>query len=172
VAAQQGEHVALGRAAEHRGTGDLVLVEVQDRQHGTVVGGVEEADPLPRALQRGGLRLAVADDAGDEQVGVVERGTEGVDERVPELAALVDRAGRRDADVAGDPARRGELAHEREQARVVAGDQRVGLGVGPLEVDVRHDRGAAVPRAGDVEHLLPGPANEPVELRVDEVQAR
>ena len=39
-----------------------------------------------------GLGLAVADHAGDEQVGVVERRAEGVDERVAELAALVDRA--------------------------------------------------------------------------------
>ena len=81
---------------------------------------IEEADPLPRALERRGLGLAVADDAGDEQVGVVERGAEGVHERVAELAALVDRARRRDADVAGDPAGRRELAHEPQQPGLVA----------------------------------------------------
>ena len=80
------------RPAEHRRARDLVAVEVQDRQHGAVAGGVEEAHALPRALERPGLGLAVADDAGDQQVGVVERRAEGVHERVAELAALVDRA--------------------------------------------------------------------------------
>ena len=145
---------------------------MQDRQHRAVARGIEEADPLPRALQRRRLGLAVADDAGDEQIGVVERRAEGVHERVAELAALVDRAGRRHADVAGDPARRRELAHEGEQPGLVGGDARVDLRVGPLEVDVRDDRRAAVARAGDVEHRLLGAADEPVELGVDEVQAR
>ena len=107
----------LARPAEHGRAGDLVLVEVQDRQHGAVAGRVEEADALPGALERAGLGLAVADDAGDQQVGVVEGGAEGVDERVAELAALVDRARGRHADVARDPARGRELADQRAAAR-------------------------------------------------------
>ena len=112
--------VLLARAAEHRRPGDLVLVEVQDRQHGAVARRVEEADPLPRALQRPGLGLAVADHAGDQQVGVVEGGAEGVHERVAELTALVDRARGRDADVAGDAAGRRELADQPPQPGLVA----------------------------------------------------
>ena len=39
--------------------------------------------------------LRVQDDhAGDDQIGIVERGAEGVGERVAELASLVDRSGR------------------------------------------------------------------------------
>ena len=71
---------------------DLVAVEVQDRQHRAVGDRVEELVGMPRGGQRAGLRLAVADDAGDDQIGVVERGAEGVAERVAELAAFVDRA--------------------------------------------------------------------------------
>jgi hypothetical protein len=40
------------------------------------------ADALPRSLQRRRLRLAVADHAGDQQVGVVEGGAEGVDQGI------------------------------------------------------------------------------------------
>ena len=33
---------------------------------------------MPAGRERAGLGLAVADDAGDDQIGVVERGAEGV----------------------------------------------------------------------------------------------
>ena len=92
VALEQRADVVVARAAEHGRAGDLVAVEVQDRQHGAVARRVEEADALPRALERPGLRLAVADDGDDDQVGVVERRAEGVRQHVAELAALVDRA--------------------------------------------------------------------------------
>ena len=49
---------------------------------------------MPARGQRPGLRLAVADDAEDDEIRVVEGRAEGVDEGVAELAALVDRAGR------------------------------------------------------------------------------
>ena len=55
---------------------------------------------MPAGGERSGLGLAVADDAADEEIGVVERGAVGVGERVAELAALVDRAGRLGRDVA------------------------------------------------------------------------
>ena len=65
---------------------------MQDRQHRAVGARVEELVRVPAGGERPGLGLAVADDAGDEQVGVVEGGAVGVGERVAELAALVDRA--------------------------------------------------------------------------------
>ena len=65
-------------AGEHGRVGDLVAVEVQDRQHRAVACRVEELVRVPARGQRPGLGLAVADDAGDEQVGVVERGAVGV----------------------------------------------------------------------------------------------
>ena len=79
---------------------------------------------MPARRERPGLRLAVADDAADEQVGVVERGAVGVHERVAELAALVDRAGRLRRRVARDAARERELAEQPAQALGVARDRR------------------------------------------------
>ena len=59
-------------ARQHGRAGDFVAVQVQDRQHGAVVDGIEELVRVPTGGQRPGFRLAVADDAGDEQIGVVE----------------------------------------------------------------------------------------------------
>src|SRR3954471_4112638 len=100
--------VVVGGPAEHGRPGDLVAVEVQDRQDGAVAGGIEEADALPRTFERRGLRLTVADHTGDQQVGAVEHRAEPMDERIAELTTFVDRTRRLDADMAGDAARRRE----------------------------------------------------------------
>ena len=48
---------------------------------------------MPAGGERPRFRLAVADDAGDDQVGVVERGPVGVAQGVAEFAAFVDQPG-------------------------------------------------------------------------------
>ena len=85
---------------------------MQDRQHAAVAGRVEELVAVPAGGQRPGLRFAVADDAGDDQVRIVERGPVGVAQRVAEFAAFVDAAGRLRGDVAGDAAGEAELLEQ------------------------------------------------------------
>ena len=91
-------------AREEARVGDLVAVQVQDRQHAAVASRVEKLVAVPAGGQRAGLRFAVADDAGDDQVRVVERGAVGVAQRVAELAAFVNAARRLRGDVAGNAA--------------------------------------------------------------------
>ena len=97
---------------------------------------------MPARGERPGLRLAVADDAGDEQVGIVERRAVRVHERVAELAALVDRARRLGRDVARDAARERELPEQPAQPLLVAADVRVDLAVRALEIGVGDERRA------------------------------
>jgi len=100
----------LGRdPCKHGRIRDLVSVQMQDRQHRAVDPRVQELVGMPTRCERSGLGLAVSDDAGDEQVGVVEGGAVGVCEGVAELSALVDRAGRLRRGVARDSAREREL---------------------------------------------------------------
>ena len=112
VAAHERCELLLRDPREHRRVRDLVAVQVQDRQHAAVRLRIHELVRVPARRERPGLRLAVADDAGDEQPRVVEGGAVRVRERVAELAALVDRAGRLGRRVARDPARERELAEE------------------------------------------------------------
>ena len=119
-----------------------------------------------------GLGLAVADDARDDQVRVVERRAVGVREGVAELAALVDRAGRLGRDVARDAAREAELLEQLLHPVGVLGDVGVDLAVGALEVRVRDQRRAAVPRADDVDHVQVVLLDDPVQVDVEQVQAR
>ncbi len=93
----------LRDAGEEAGVGDLVAVEMEDREHAAVSGRIEELVAVPAGGERSGLRLAVADDAGDDQVRVVERCPIGVAQGVPELAPLVNAARRLGATWLGMP---------------------------------------------------------------------
>ena len=74
AALDEGAQLRVRDAREDRRVGDLVAVEVEDRQDRAVVDRVEELVRLPARGQRAGLGLAVADDAAHDQIRVVERG--------------------------------------------------------------------------------------------------
>ena len=171
VALHQCHELPLRDAREHGRVRNLVAVQVQDGENGAVRHRVQELVRVPARRQRPGLGLAVADYAADEQVGVVVGGTVCVRERVPQLAALVDRAGRLGRGVARNPTRERELAEELAQPVLARADVRVELGVRALEVRVRDDPRPAVPRPGDVDRVqLPG-ADRAVQVHPDQVQA-
>ena len=69
-------------ASEYGRVADLVAIEMQDRQHRSVGNWVQKLVGLPCGRERTGFRLTVADDAGDDQVGIVERRAERMAERV------------------------------------------------------------------------------------------
>ncbi len=125
---------------------------------------------MPARRERARLRLPVADDTGDSEAGVVERRAVGVRERVAELAALVDRAGRLRCGVARDPAGERKLPEQRAEPRLVSRDVRIELRVRPLEVCLRDDRRAAVAGAADEDRVEVALADRTVEVRVEEVE--
>ena len=163
------DRVVVG-AAEHGRPRDLVAVEVQDRQDRAVTGGVEEVDALPRAGEGAGLGLAVSDHARHDELRVVERGAEGVDQRVAELTTFVDRAWRRHAHVTRHPVRGGELTEQATHPVGVPRHLGVHLGVRALEVHVGEDRRAPMPGTGHIDHVGVALADHPVEVRVQEAQ--
>ena len=66
-------------------------------------------------------------------------------ERVPELAAFVDRAWCLGRGVARNAAWEGELAEELAKSRFILGHMRVKLCIRPLEIGVRDDGRAPMP---------------------------
>ena len=172
VAFHQRAQLVLGNPREHGRVGDLVAVEMQHRQHRSVADRVQELVRVPARGQRAGLRLAVADDAADQQVRVVEHSAVGVQQRVPQLSPLVDRARRLGSDVAGDAAGKRELAQQPAQPLLVVADVGVDFGVRPLQIRVGHDPRPAVAGAGDVDHVQIARSDHPVQVRVEEVETR
>ena len=93
-AAEEVVQLLVGDAGEDRRVGDLVAVEVQDRQDDAVGARVDELVGLPAGGQRAGLGFAVTDDARDEEARVVHDRAVGVRQGVAQLAAFVDGARR------------------------------------------------------------------------------
>ena len=100
---------------------------------------------MPARGQRAGLGLAIADHAGDDQIGIVESRAEGMRKRIAELAALVDRAGRLRRGVARDAARERKLPEQPPHPLGVRADVRVDLAVGAFEIGVGDEPGPPWP---------------------------
>ena len=124
---------------------------------------------MPRRGQRSGFRLAVADDAGDNEIGIVEHRPERMTERITQLAALVDRARTLWRCVARNASRKRKLNKELPQPGLVLADVWIDLAVGALEISVGHDGRAAVSGAGHVNHVEVVFLDDPVQVHVDEV---
>jgi len=150
--------------------GDLVAVEMKDGQDGAVGGGIKELVGMPACGERTGLGFAVADDAGDDEIGIVEGCSIGVDEGVSELAAFVDGAGSFGRDVAGDSVGPAELAEEALDAVAIPLDVRIDFGVGAFEIGVRHEARTAVSGTNDVDHIEVAFSDEAVPVDVEEVE--
>ena len=159
----------MGHAAENRGVGDLVAVQVQDGQHGAVALGVQELVGLPAGGQRAGLSLAVAHRDRGDQVGVVKDSAEGMGDGVAQLAAFIDGARGLGRHVAGDAAREAELLEQPAHAFLVTADVGVDLAVGAVQVGVGHKEVAAVARTGDQDEVLVILLDNAVQVHVDKV---
>src|SRR5262249_39830645 len=155
---------------ENAGIGDLVAVKVKDRQNRPGRRWVEEFVGMPARRQRSSFRFAVADDAGNDQIGVVERRSVGVRDGIAELAAFVYRTGRLRRYVARDAAGGRELGEQALQPLLVARDVRETLMVGPLEMGVRNQAGPAMPGARNVDHVEVVLLDQPVQVNVDEIE--
>ena len=72
------------------GIGDFVSVQMQNRQHRSISRGIQEFVGMPTGRERPRFRFTVADDAGYDQTGIVERGSIRVSERITEFSTFVD----------------------------------------------------------------------------------
>ncbi len=172
VAGEELQKLGGGNSSQHRGSGDLVPVQMQDGQHGAVPSGVEEFVRVPSRGRRPGFGLSVAHHTGDHQVGVVECSPEGMAQRVAELTALVDGPRGLRAAVTGDAAGEGELAEQPSHTVTVAPNVGISLAVGAFEPGVGHDGRSPVTWAayeyGAEVHRL----DATTQVSVDEVEPR
>ena len=80
VAADQLGQFLAADTRQHRRICDLEAVEMKDRKNRAIARGIEKLVGVPTGGQCTRLRLAVADDAGDDQIGIVESRAIGVDQ--------------------------------------------------------------------------------------------
>ena len=172
VSGHQRRQFLLRDPCEHCRVGDLPTVQVQDRQHHAVAARIEKPVAVPCGGQRPGLRFAVADDADDGEVRVVEGRAERVRKRVPEFAALLNGPGCFRGGMAGHATRVRELLEEPAHAVGVSRHVGVELRIAAVQPGVRVHRWAAVAWSGDEQHGLIPLHDDTVQVCVDEVQPR
>ena len=90
VAAQQFRQFLAADARQDGRIGDLEAVEMKDRKHRAIARGIEKFVGVPAGSQSAGFGFAIADDASDDQVRIVESRAIGVRQRIAEFAALVN----------------------------------------------------------------------------------
>ena len=113
--------------------------------------------------------LAVADDASHDEAWIVERGAEGVAQRITEFAALVNGAGRGRRDMARNPARKRKLFEQPLHSGFVLADVGIDFAVAALEIGVGDQSRPAMAWTGDVDHVEIIEADRPIEMDVDEI---
>ena len=112
---------------------------VEDRRKNRAIArGVQKFVGVPTCGQRASFRFAVADDAGDDQIRIVEGGAIGMDQGIAQLTAFVNGAGSFRRYMTGNSVRPGELAKEPMQSVPAALNRRIALRVGPLQIGLRH----------------------------------
>jgi len=78
VSAHELGQLLAADASQHRRIGDLETVEMKDRKNRAIARRVQKFVGVPTGGQRTSFRLAVADDAGDDQIRIVEGGAIGM----------------------------------------------------------------------------------------------
>ena len=175
VAAQELGQLLAADPRQHRRIGDLEAVEVKDREHRAVARRVKKLVGVPAGGQGAGFRFAIAHDAGDDQVRIVERGAISVQQRIPQFTAFVDGARRFRRYVAGDPVGPGELARKQP---LQFGSGCASRWPGNARCTSPRDRlappGSGPPMTGtdDVDHVQIVVFDQPVEMDVEKVQPR
>ena len=126
---------------------------------------------MPARRQRPGFRLAIANDTGNDQVRVVESGAVGVRQSVAKLATFVNRARRFRRHMTWDPAWERELGEESLHPLLVLRDVRIDFAISALKICICDYTGAAMPWAGNIDHIQVVIPDQPIQMNVDEVQA-
>src|SRR5271154_3932706 len=169
VTADQVSQFSAADAREHGRVGDLKSIEMKDGENRAIARRIEKLVRMPARGERARLRLAVADDAGHDQIGIIECRAIRMEERIAEFAALMDRPRWFRRDMTRNAVWPGELTKQPLQPVSAALDIRIALGVRPLQVAMRHQSRTAMTGADDINHVEIVFFDQPVQVNVNEI---
>ena len=102
----------MRNTGQHCGSGDLVSVEMQNRQHRAIARGIEKLIRMPARRAGPGLCFAVAHHAAGKQIRIIKHRAIRVQHGVTQFAAFVDRPGRFGRGMARDATRKRKLPEQ------------------------------------------------------------
>src|SRR5215469_10591501 len=112
VAFEQLPEFFFGDSREKAGVGNLVAIEVQNRQNATVALRIEKLVAVPSGCERACFCLAISDYASDYQIRIVKGGAVSMRERISKLTTFMNGAWCLGCDMAGNTAWKAELLEE------------------------------------------------------------
>ena len=168
IPAQQIFQFLVGDPGQQGGVVDLVSVEVKDRKYSPVANRIQKFADVPRGRQRTSFGFAVAHHGRNDQVGVIERGSAGVREHVPQFTSLVNGSWGLRRAVTANAAGERELFKEVPQAFFVLAFLWIDLAVGALEIDWCQNSRRAMTRTREKDHLGIMVSDDSTQVRIDE----
>ena len=172
VAPQQQLQFLMGDPGQQGWISDLVAVEVQHRQHGTVHLGIEELVDVPGGCQGTRFRFAIAHAGQGDHLRIVKHRSAGVGEHVAQFPSLMNGARGFWGAVGSDVAREGKLFEETPHPLRILALVWVDLAVGAIEIGGAQHSGGAMARPGEVDHVEVVVPDYPVGVGPDEGLAR
>src|SRR5205823_1865823 len=142
----------------------------QDGQHGSIGSRIQESIAMPRCREWTGLRLAVAHDARNYQVRVVERGAMRVSKSVAEFTAFMNGTRRFWRRMARNSTWERKLPKKTAHSLSVLRDRRIDFAVGPFKIRIGHHPGTAMPGTADIDDVEVMNFDDPVEVGIDEIE--
>src|ERR1700722_10280321 len=144
---------------------------MQDGKHRAITGGIQKLVGMPTGGQRACFRFAVAHNAADQQIWIVESSAVGVRNGVSELAAFVDRTGSFGSDMAGNSARKRKLLEQPPEPIFRLRNAGIKLAVGAFQISVGNQPGTSVSRACNIDDVKIVLRDESIQMYVDEIQS-
>src|SRR5690348_2496260 len=127
---------------------------------------------MPACGQWSGFGFSIANNAGDDQVWIIEGRAVRMHKRVAKFAAFVDRSRRFRSNVAGNTVGPAELTEEALDAVAILLNVRIDLGVGAFKIGVRDEPGPAVSRTDHVNHVEMPLSDHAVPVHIEKVETR
>src|SRR5215831_17849333 len=127
---------------------------------------------MPAGSHRPGFCFPVPDDAGDDQIRIIEGCAVRMTQRVAQLATFMDRARRFGSYVAWNTAGKRELLEQPFHSLFILRNIRINFAIRPLQVSIGDQSGSTVSRSRDIDHVQVMRLNRSVEMYVNKVQSR
>src|SRR6266404_2011550 len=157
---------------QHGGTGNLVAVQMKNRQDRTITQWVQEFVRVPTGGKWARLSLAITYNTTHQQIRIIKCGPVSVQQRIAQFTTFIDGPGSIGRGMAGNASGPGKLLEQPLHACRILRDGGIKLSICTFKICVGDDARSAVSGASNVNGIKIIFPDHAIHVRVDEVQPR
>ena len=144
---------------------------MEDGKYNAIAHGVEEFVGMPRCSKRPGFCFAIANYAGNDEIGVIKSCAIGMGKCITKLSAFMDGARSFGRNMAWYTPWERELFEETHHAFFVSADGGVDFGIGAIKPSVGDEGRSAMAWPGDIKNTKAVLADHAVEVSINQIEA-